>query len=164
MRRKKADAQPLMMNLCARRKRLLAAIERGVHIKLCLELLRGQIRNGMAEIEIVREMLPLAAQEFILRRSFKVGREGALCIRKCTAACAHHLRETPLFIIRNFLVGTQIQNCLDCLVNVARMNILANCAVILHPTHYAFLSNLKYAISGGHPIRRGNQLPFPVCT
>ena len=59
---------------------------------------------------------------------------------------------------------TQIKNPLDRLVDIALMNVLAKGSVVVHPTHCAVLSNLKYAISGGHPIRSGNQLPLPVCT
>ena len=109
-------------------------------------------------------MLPLTAEKFILGRRLEVCRNRALRIRKRTAARAHHLREAPLLIRRNLLVCTQIEDPLNRLVDIALMNVLAEGGVVVHPTHCTVLSNLKYTISGGQPIRSGNQLPLPVCT
>ena len=153
-----------MTHVLTRGQRLLVAVELRVHIELCLELLRRQIRHGVTEVEIVGEMRTLAAQVFILRRRLKVCGKCPLRIRKRTAARAHHLGEPPLLIRRNLLVCTQIEDRLDCLVDIALMNVLAEGGVVVHPTHCTVLSNLKYAISGGQPIRIGNQLPLPVCT
>ena len=164
MPRDKTDPQPLMANLRARRQRLLMPVERRIHIELCLQFLRRQIRDGMAEIEVVREMLPLTAEKFILLRRLKVRRKRSLRIRKGTAACAHHLGETPLLIRRDLLMGTHEQNRFDCLVDIPLMNVLTEGGIVVKPTHSAVLSNLKYAISGGQPIRSGNQLPLPECT
>ena len=57
-----------------------------------------------------------------------------------------------------------VENRLNRLVDVPRMDILTQGTVVLNPAHTSPRSNLKYAVSGGQPIRRGNQLPLPVCT
>ena len=152
-----------MTHVLTRGQRLLVAVELRVHIELRLELLRRQIRHGVTEIEIVGEMRTLAAQVFILRRRLKVCGKCPLRIRKRTTARAHHLGEAPLLVRRDLLMGAHEENCLDRLIDVSRVNVLANRHVVIHPVHSA-LSNLKYATSGGQPIRIGNQLPLPVCT
>ena len=139
-------------------------VERRIHIELRLELLRPQIRDGVAEIEIVGEMRALAAQIFVLGRCLEICGNCALRIGECTAARAHHLGEAPLFLCGDLLVGAHVKNCLYRLVDIPRVNVLADCRVVIHPAHRFTLSNLKYATSGGQPMRSGNQLPLPVWT
>ena len=165
MRCDKADAQTLMPYVLTRCKRFFVAVERRVHVELRLELLRREVRHGMAEVEVVGEVLALTPQKFILRRRFKIRGERALRIGERAAARAHHLGEAPLFLVRDLVVAAHVQDRFNRLIDVSRVNILANRAVVLHPTHCSFfLSSLKNAISGGHPMRRGNQLPLPTCT
>ena len=164
MRRDETDAQTLMPDVFTRRERFLMTVERRVHVELRLEFLRREVRH-MAEVEVVGEVLALTPQKFILRRRFKIRRECALRIGKRTAARAHHLGEAPLFLVGDLVVAAHVQDRFNRLIDVSRVNILANRAVVLHPTHCSFfLSSLKNAISGGHPMRRGNQLPLPTCT
>ena len=164
LRCKEADAQSRMMNGGTRRQRLLALIERRTHRKLWLQLLRCQLRRRMAEIEIAGEMFPLKTQALVLGRRLEVRGNRPLRIGKCTAAHPHHLRETPLLLCGDLLMRTHVENRLNRLVDVPRMNILTQGTVVLNPAHTSLRSNLKYAVSGGQPIRRGNQLPLPVCT
>ena len=159
-----SDTQAVMTYIRARSKWLLVPIECCIHIELCLQLRRSQVCSGVAEVEIVREMRALTAQELILRRRLEIRRNRALCICERTAARAHHLREAPLLVRRDLFMGAQIENRLNRLIDISRVNVLANRCIIIHPTHRSVLSNLKYVISGGHPIRRGNQLPLPVWT
>ena len=48
MLRDESDPKPLMAHICTQRQRLLMAVERRVHIELRLELLRREVRHGMA--------------------------------------------------------------------------------------------------------------------
>ena len=164
LRRKEADAQSRMMNGGTRRQRLLALIERRTHRKLWLQLLRCQLRRRMAEIEIAGEMFPLKAQALVLGRRLEIRGNRPLRIGERTAAHPHHLREAPLLLCGDLLMRTHVENRLNRLVDVPRMNILTQGTVVLNPAHTSLRSNLKYAVSGGQPIRRGNQLPLPVCT
>ena len=91
MPREKADPQALMLHgrTCGQRFRM--AVQRRIHIELRLQLLRREIRNGVTEVEIVGEMLPLAAEKFILRRRLEIRGNRPLCIGKRPAARPHHL-------------------------------------------------------------------------
>ena len=164
LRRKEADAQTRVMRGGTRRQRLLALIERRTHRKLWLQLLRCQLRRRMTEIEVVGEMLPLKAQALVLGRRLEIRGNRPLRIGERTAAHPHHLREAPLLLCGDLLMRAHIENRLNRLVDVPRMNIFTQGTVVLNPAHTSLRSNLKYAVSGGQPIRKGNQLPLPVCT
>ena len=135
LRRKEADTQPRVMDGGTRRQRLLALIERRTHRELRLQLLRCQLRRCMAEIEVTGEMLPLKAQALVFGRRLEVCSNRPLRIGKRTAAHSHHLRETPLLVCGDLLVRTHIENRLNRLVDVPRMNILTQGIVVLNPAH-----------------------------